>query len=114
MNEQCAIILAAGKGTRMKSTLPKVLCEILFEPMIKFVMNACDKFKPENRCVVISENSELIKNYINKNAIFAIQNQPKGTAHAVSCAKDFLKSNLNKNVFVCYGDSPFMTLPASL
>lgn len=109
MNEQCVIILAAGKGTRMKSSLPKVMCEILFEPMIKLVLNACKKFQIQNKYIVINKTSlELMKNYIGKNAKLTIQNEQKGTAHAVLCAKEFLQKNLQKDVFICYGDSPFI------
>lgn len=109
MNNKCAIILAGGKGSRMKKEQPKVLCEVLFEPMIKLVLLACKNFKTENKCVVVGEHSEQIKNCVkNMAAVFAFQPQPKGTAHAVLCAKNFLEKNINSDVFICCGDSPLM------
>ncbi len=109
MKKQCAIILAAGKGTRMKnSNKPKALNEVLFEPIIDLVLNACKNFDHKKTCVVVNAETDLIKNHIKDRAVFAIQNQAKGTAHAVMCAKNFLEDNINYNVFVCCGDSPLM------
>lgn len=108
MDNKCAIILAGGKGSRMKKNKPKVLCEVLFEPIIKLVLQACKNFKSENRCVVVGAQSELIKNCIKDQAVFTTQIQPKGTAHAVLCAKIFLENRINSDVFICCGDSPLM------
>ncbi len=110
MKQQCALILAAGKGKRMNFNKPKVLCEVLFEPMINLVLNSCQKFNESKTFVVVNESfdSVLIKNVIKKNVVFVTQKQQKGTADAVLSAKKNLEKHLNLNVFVCYGDSPLM------
>lgn len=109
MKKQCAIILAAGKGTRMKnSDKPKVLNEVLFEPIIDLVLNACKDFDQKKTCVVVGTKADLVKDHIKNRAVFATQAQTKGTAHAVLCAKEFLENNIDYNVFICCGDSPLM------
>ena len=62
MNKNCAIILAAGEGKRMASNIPKVLCEVLFKPMLGWVMDAC-------------ENSNINDNKVQKNKIYQILKQ---------------------------------------
>lgn len=108
MDNACNIILAGGRSTRMKKEKTKILCEVLFEPMIELILQACSNFKPKNRCIVVGEQSEQIKNYVKNRATFINQSQPKGTAHAVLCAKKFLENNLESDVFICCGDSPLI------
>jgi len=50
--KNCVVILAAGDGKRMKSEKPKVLCEVLFQPMLRWVINACEKSEAGDICVV--------------------------------------------------------------
>lgn len=109
MNNKCAIILAGGKGSRMKTNKSKVLCEVLFEPMLQLVLLACENFEIKNKCLVVGQQSELIKNCVKDQiGFFATQTEPKGTAHAVLCAKSFLESRMDSDVFICCGDSPLM------
>jgi len=108
MANKSAIILAAGKGTRMKSDLPKVLCEVLFKPMIKWVTNSCYNADINQICVVTGYKSELVKNVLNKEIDIAIQAEQKGTGHAVMMAKHFLEKHIDGDVIVLCGDAPFM------
>lgn len=105
------IILAAGKGTRMDSDLPKVLVPLNNRPMIDYLMEAVMASKPDLPPIVVvsSENKEIIKQALVKyNVIYATQEQQLGTGHAVASA---LRSTDAKaqNILVLYGDHPFVT-----
>ena len=111
MQNTCAIVLAAGEGTRMKSNLPKVLSKVLFKPMIKWVLDALNLAKIQSICVVAGYKSEVLIDYLNTLAEsykIIIQTERKGTAHAVLIAKDFLLNNIDKDVLIINGDSPFI------
>ncbi len=111
MNNTCAIILAGGKGTRMKSKKPKVLSEILFKPMLGYVIEACNKANVNDICVVTGFKYELVEEYLSSVGDFSIARQleQKGTGHAVMMAKDFLLKNKGKDVLVLCGDAPLIT-----
>ena len=83
------LILAAGKGTRMKSKLPKVLHKIGGKPMLRHVIDAAKRTGSTREVVVIGAGADLIKQEIS-DVEFVMQNQQLGTGHAVLCAKDFL------------------------
>lgn len=105
------VILAAGKGTRMGSNLPKVLVPLNKRPMIHYLMDSVTASQVDNEPIVIvsPDNHEIIKQaLINFNVKYAIQNQQLGTGHAVSCARDFIKKD-TKKIIVLYGDHPFLT-----
>ncbi|MFZ2538721.1 MAG: bifunctional UDP-N-acetylglucosamine diphosphorylase/glucosamine-1-phosphate N-acetyltransferase GlmU [Oscillospiraceae bacterium] len=108
MLNKSAIILAAGQGTRMKSDNPKVLCEVLFKPMINWVIDACNDAGIENICAVTGYKSEMVKNSIDTAIEIAIQEKQLGTGHAVTMAKDFLEKNGDGDVIVLNGDAPFI------
>lgn len=108
MNNVCSIILAAGDGTRMKSSKPKVLCEVLHKPMIAWVQTALSDAGIFNTCVVVGKESELIRAVLLPNTKTVMQNQRKGTGHATSMAIDFMKENHNTDVLVLNGDAPFI------
>ena len=61
---KCAIILAGGKGTRMKSEKPKVMCEVLFVPMIKYVLDAVKEAGVKDICVITGYEHEVVENYL--------------------------------------------------
>lgn len=111
MKNACCIILAGGKGTRMKSQRPKVLTEILFKPMISYVVDACKKSQIDNICVVTGYKSKLVNNYLDSIGNFktVLQSEQKGTGHAVMMAMDFLKENIENDVLVLCGDTPLVT-----
>lgn len=108
MSSKSAIILAAGKGTRMKSDNPKVLCEVLFKPMINWVINSCRDACIDNICAVTGYKSELVENILDDDIEVTIQHEQKGTGHAVMMAKNFLESHIDGDVIVLCGDAPFM------
>lgn len=106
------IILAAGQGSRMRSTLPKVLHSVGNLPMINHVLNAAQQTTPESINIVLSPNSIEIEETVIKNhtAIkFFYQNSPLGTAHAVLATESFLQ-NYDGNIIVLYADTPLISV----
>jgi len=104
------VILAAGKGTRMRSDLPKVLHKAAGRPVLRHVLHSAAKAKPQ-RTVIISgpqmpevgvEAQQVIPG-----AVIAIQEKRQGTAHAVGIAKEGLKG-FEGTVLVLYGDVPLI------
>ena len=105
------IILAAGKGSRMKSDLPKVLFPINGRPMIKYLLDSVFSSQIDSSPIVVvsPENKDIIKENIDEYPVnFAVQPEPLGTGHAVLSAKDLI-SNDSDNVLVLYGDQPFIS-----
>ena len=116
MNNISIIILSAGKGTRMKSSLPKVMHKVAGREMINMVIDEAKKLIPQNITLVVSEEMEIfyekIKNeHKNQQIDFALQNERKGTGHAVSCAITTFNNNkkLQKKVLILYGDTPLIS-----
>ena len=115
-SETSAVILAAGKGTRMKSNLPKVLCRVLFKPMVCWVYDAVQAADIKNVCTVVGHGADQVKQVMGDSCEYALQNQQLGTGHAVAMAKDFIAKH-GGDVCVLCGDAPFMdreTLLSSL
>ena len=111
MSKFCSIILAAGEGKRMKSNSPKVLSEVLFKPMLKWVIDSAYGANIDKICVVAGYKSEQVEKYLSGIDIrceVAIQKERKGTAHAVMMAKDFLMENIDSDVLILGGDAPFI------
>lgn len=111
MNKTCSIILAAGDGKRMKSENPKVLSEVLFKPMIKWVLDAVEDAGITDVCIVSGYKKEKLSDYIltlEKRYFSAIQNERKGTGHAVMMAEEFLRAHEDFDVLILNGDAPFI------
>ena len=106
--KNCAIILAGGEGTRMKSSKPKVMCEVLFKPMLDWVICAAKKAGIEDICVVTGYASEYIEEHLDESITTVHQAERKGTGHAVMQAADFIKAHSGANVVVLNGDAPFV------
>lgn len=107
----CSIILAAGEGKRMKTGKPKVLSEVLFKPMVKWVVDACISSNIQEVCVVTGFEHKMVEDYLTKANIdceFVYQEERKGTAHAVMSASSFLQKHLYDDVIILGGDSPFI------
>ena len=105
------VILAAGKGTRMNSELPKALVSLKGKPLIKYLLDSvvASGVDPKPLVVVSPDNKEIIKNALSEyNLEYAIQEKILGTGHAVSCARNYLSPD-TKNVLVLYGDHPFLS-----
>lgn len=116
-NNSCAVILAGGQGKRMKSELPKPMFEVLGEPMLEWVMSACENADVKDMCVVKGYNAEVIEDYVGDRCATVFQPQRMGTGHAVMMAVDWLKERLDSNVLIVCGDSPFIgsdTITAAL
>lgn len=104
--EFVTVIMAAGKGTRMKSELPKVLFKACGKPMISWVIDACgNKNKP---IVVVGHKKELVIEEIEGRASYVVQSEQKGTGHAVSMAMEHLKKNIDGYTIVLAGDMPLI------
>ena len=100
------VILAAGKGTRMKSDLPKVLHPILGKPMIHYALSAAQKAADRTPVLVIGHQAERIETaLVNQDCEFAYQKEQLGTGHAVLQTKNLLQGK-TELVLVTYGDMP--------
>lgn len=100
-----AIILAAGKGERMKSDVPKCAFPILKKPMINYILDTLKKTKVDNRVIVVGHKKEVFFEML-KDEEFAIQENQLGTADAVKCAINKLKDGIT---IVLPGDTPLIS-----
>lgn len=101
------VILAAGKGSRMKSKLPKVLHCVAGKPMLQHVIDCAQKLNPSKIHVVIGHGSELVQSTINNDSINWVQQlEQLGTGHAVDQALPNIPDSAN--VLVLYGDVPLI------
>ena len=107
MNNTGAIILAAGKGTRMKSDLPKVLHKIGDKALAEYVIDAVKAAGIDKICLVIGYQADRVKENIHRDVIYAYQEEQLGTGHAVMCARDFLDEA--EDMLVLCGDTPLVT-----
>jgi bifunctional UDP-N-acetylglucosamine pyrophosphorylase/glucosamine-1-phosphate N-acetyltransferase len=104
------IILAAGKGTRMESDLPKVLHHLAGAPMLLHVMKSSATLEPEQLVIIAGHGADAVgavaRDY-SETAQVVLQSEQLGTGHAVSQAKSAL-ADCNGDVIVLYGDTPFV------
>ena len=108
MNSVCTVILAAGEGTRMKSSKPKVMAEVLFKPMIDWVISAAKNGGAGDICVVKGYKSEILQEHLGEKYKTVLQSQRLGTGHAVMQARDFIKEHTPGDVLILNGDAPLM------
>jgi bifunctional UDP-N-acetylglucosamine pyrophosphorylase / glucosamine-1-phosphate N-acetyltransferase len=78
-----AIVLAAGKGTRMKSSKNKVMHEVMGKPMIGHVVSRLEKLNVDNIVVVVGHQADEIEAYLQQRVAYALQQPQLGTGHAV-------------------------------
>ena len=105
-----AIILAAGKGTRMKSDLPKVLHPICGRPMLAYVVDACRAAGCDRLIMVVGHKAELVRETLAndcKDMVFVTQMPQLGTGHAVMVCQEHLQT-LAGPVLVVAGDGPLI------
>ena len=108
---KCAIILAGGKGTRMKSDEPKVMCKVLFEPMLRYVVDAVKEAGVSDICVITGYKHEVVEGYLAKldaDIKTALQEPQLGTGHAVMQAGDFIAEHIDDEILILNGDGPLM------
>ena len=107
-----SIILAAGKGTRMKSDTPKVLHTIFDKTLVGYVIDAVNNTGlADENFVIVGHQAERVEEYINKNydnAKCILQSPQLGTGHAVSMALPYLKDFDGEVIILC-GDTPLIT-----
>lgn len=105
-----AVVLAAGLGTRMKSSIPKVLHKILGKPMLQYVIDTINFIKPHKFIVVAGRNIEEIKREIlsTDKIIFTRQTEPKGTGNAALKALPLLRG-FKGTILITNGDTPLIT-----
>src|SRR5437660_1281539 len=119
MNTYATVVLAAGKGTRMRSTLPKVLHSLAGIPLLAHVLNAVDAIPASptfanhltttttyRPIVVLGHEAGQIEATFGKRCFYAIQQEQLGTGHAVLSAKPTVDAlvPLPETILVCYGD----------
>ncbi|EHR63126.1 bifunctional UDP-N-acetylglucosamine diphosphorylase/glucosamine-1-phosphate N-acetyltransferase GlmU [Saccharomonospora cyanea] len=109
------VILAAGEGTRMRSKLPKVLHPIAGRPLVEHAVRAAAGLDPDQLVVVVGHGREAVRdhlahveNVLGRPVTCAVQENQKGTGHAVSCALAALPSAASGTVLVTYGDVPLL------
>jgi bifunctional UDP-N-acetylglucosamine pyrophosphorylase/glucosamine-1-phosphate N-acetyltransferase len=101
------IILAAGQGTRMRSSLPKVLHPIAGKPMLQHVVDACASLETSNMAVVYGHGGERVREQVTgENLHWAMQSVQKGTGHAVAQAIHLVDDD--DVVLIAYGDVPLI------
>lgn len=106
MHELDIVILAAGKGTRMRSQTPKVLHTLAGKPMVQHVLDTASALQPDRTHVVIGHGADQLREAMADNAVqFAVQNEQKGTGHAVAQALEHLGTG---SVLILYGDVPLL------
>ncbi len=107
--KKAAIVLAAGKGKRMKSDLPKVLHRITGKPMIVLLLETLQTLNFDKIVVVIGHKGELVKEELaDFNVDFVWQKEQRGTGHAVQMAEELFRE-FDGTVLVAAGDVPFLS-----
>ena len=105
-----AIILAAGKGKRMNSDLPKVVHKVAGQSMVRWVVHACRESGADPIVLVIGHGGETVREAFHgddRDIRYAIQDQQLGTGHATLCAKEAL-GDFDGDVLVLAGDGPLI------
>ena len=104
------VVLAAGEGTRMKSSIPKVMHELAGRTLVGHAVAAASALQPDHLVVVVGHGREQVAEHLAATAptaTIAIQDRQLGTGHAVACALETLPE-LDGVVVVTYGDVPLL------
>ncbi|MGC4378594.1 bifunctional UDP-N-acetylglucosamine diphosphorylase/glucosamine-1-phosphate N-acetyltransferase GlmU [Fictibacillus sp. Mic-4] len=107
MINRYAVVLAAGQGTRMKSSLYKVLHPVCGKPMVQHVIDQLNELEVTKIVTVIGHGAEKVKESLSGNTTFVLQEKQLGTAHAVMQAESEIGSSEGLTLVVC-GDSPLI------
>jgi bifunctional UDP-N-acetylglucosamine pyrophosphorylase / glucosamine-1-phosphate N-acetyltransferase len=107
MEKVSALILAAGMGTRMRSKYPKVIHKVCGRSMINWVISACEEVGIDNAALVTSERNGSVLEVLTRKLPAYIQQEQKGTGHAVMAAVEFIKNNTGSTI-ILYGDVPLI------
>src|SRR6218665_4063344 len=106
-NQIAAIVLAAGKGTRMKSDLHKVLHPIAGRPMLLHLMATVDELRPAKKVVIVGDKADQLEAALAGSADLAVQDPQLGTGHAVQQGET-PRTGFDGDVLILYGDVPFV------
>ncbi len=105
------LVLAAGQGSRMKSTLPKVLHPVAGRPMLEHVLVASRDLHPKEMALVLGVGREAVRKTLDdrgwKKLVHIFQPEPKGSGHAVLMARPWLKTRKG-HLLIVYGDTPLL------
>lgn len=101
-----AIILAAGKGTRMKSKYPKVVHKVCGKEMVNHIIDVSKKSGVKDIVAILGHESDIVKSRLPENTVIAMQTEQLGTGHAVIMAKDHIKDE--DTILVLCGDTPLI------
>ena len=107
MSQLKTVILAAGKGTRMKSALPKVLHRVCGKCMVELVIEAAREAGSDDICLVIGYEGEQVRKEVGGGVRYVWQKEQLGTGHAVKCASEFIGTS--GDVLILCGDTPLIT-----
>ncbi|MFR5661809.1 MAG: bifunctional UDP-N-acetylglucosamine diphosphorylase/glucosamine-1-phosphate N-acetyltransferase GlmU [Limosilactobacillus mucosae] len=108
MTQRNAIILAAGKGTRMKSKLYKVLHQVCGKTMVEHVLGQLEEAKIDNIVTVVGYGAETVEQTLGNRTKYALQKQQLGTGHAVMQTESLLGDQEGETLIVS-GDTPLFT-----
>lgn len=103
---KAVVVLAAGHGTRMNSALPKVLHQVGGKPMLQWVLDAVKELEPSQ--IIAVSSPTLAKETLLKDLEVVIQENPKGTGHALKVAFEKIHNNIDEIFLVC-GDTPLLS-----
>lgn len=117
MENISAIVLAAGKGTRLNSgqpsEMPKVMYKICGKPMLEYTLKTLENININDIVLVVGYKAEMIKNYFGMRFKYALQKEQKGTGHAVMCAEKVVDPT-NKYILVIQGDDSAFYSPDTI
>ncbi len=108
MGKLAVVILAAGQGTRMKSTLPKVLHPVAGRPMVQYVLDAVAHVVQDKPVLVVGYGADVVRQTIGDVVTYVVQEEQLGTGHAVLQARQALEGRADI-VLALYGDMPLLS-----
>ncbi|NQY75269.1 MAG: bifunctional N-acetylglucosamine-1-phosphate uridyltransferase/glucosamine-1-phosphate acetyltransferase [Candidatus Margulisbacteria bacterium] len=106
-----AIVLAAGKGTRMNSEILKVAHYVAGKPIVNYILDTLQQLSILDICLVIGHQADMVKKITHRKGLtYVLQEKQLGTAHAVRMAESYLKSHKDSDVIVLAGDCPLISV----
>ena len=108
MTDCSVVILAAGEGTRMKSSLPKVLHKAAGIPMVERVVSAAEQATGKKAILVYGSGGNLLPEYFGDRCMYALQSERRGSGHAAMMAADAIKESGCEYVIIIAGDMPLI------
>lgn len=108
MTKRMAVVLAAGKGTRMKSDLYKVMHPVNGLPMVEHVLRAVEQSDVTDIVTIVGHGADTVKDALGDRSQYALQEEQLGTGHAVQQAENVLANEEGNTLVIC-GDTPLLT-----